>query len=145
MISGVDTTYLVQVSVVESPGHSAARDWLDAALRSGEQSLAMAPQVLMEFMHVVTDPRRFQRPLTMGQALARARSWWEAREVKPVYPTLDSTRLALQWQQEHRLGRKRLLDTQLAATYHAAGITQLLTTNRDDFAIFGVFQFVPGV
>jgi hypothetical protein len=30
---------------------------------------------------------------------------------------------------KHRLGRKRLLDAQLAATYWRAGLTSLLTTN----------------
>jgi hypothetical protein len=39
------------------------------------------------------------------------------------------------------LGRKRLLDTQLAATYAAAGVTELLTANSADFAVFGVFSF----
>jgi hypothetical protein len=33
-----------------------------------------------------------------------------------------------------------LLDTQLAATYYAAGITRLLTLNMSDFEIFGVFR-----
>jgi len=43
------------------------------------------------------------------------------------------------------LGRKRLLDTLLAATYHHAGIQSVLTTNPADFATLGVFRCVtPG-
>jgi hypothetical protein len=76
----------------------------------------------------------------MDEALEKANGWWEASEVKPIYPSLDSTRLGLLWLRQHRLGRKRLLDTQLAATYYAAGITRLLTLNMGDFEIFGVFR-----
>jgi len=40
------------------------------------------------------------------------------------------------------LGRKRLLDTLLAATYLRAGIRSLLTTNPADFAVFGAFTCI---
>jgi predicted nucleic acid-binding protein len=140
MIHGIDTTFLVEVELREVPGHEKARAWLDETLTHGGQPLALAPQVLTEFIHVVTDPRRFGTPLTMEAALAKAQGWWEASEVRPVYPTLDSTRLGLLWLRQYRLGRKRLLDTQLAATYYAAGITSLLTLNLADFEAFGVFK-----
>lgn len=140
MIHGIDTTFLVQVEIREVPGHEEARGWLNEALARHPQPLALAPQVLTEFVHVVTDPRRFASPLGMEEALEKAQGWWEANEVKPVYPSLDSTRLGLLWLRQHRLGRKRLLDTQLAATYYAAGVTRLLTLNMRDFEIFGVFQ-----
>lgn len=136
---GIDTTFMVQVELREAPGHAAARAWLDRQLDQNGRTLALAPQVLTEFIHVVTDPKRFVLPLPMEEAIDRAQTWWEAKEVKPVFPTQDSSLLALQWLRDHRLGRKRLLDTQLAATYYASGITSLLTTNPADFATFGVF------
>ena len=139
MIHGIDTSFLVQAELREVPGHEAARAWLNEALDNHPQPLALAPQVLTEFVHVVTDPRRFASPLSMDEALEKANGWWEASEVKPIYPSLDSTRLGLLWLRQHRLGRKRLLDAQLAATYYAAGITRLLTLNIGDFEIFGVF------
>ncbi|HEX5219474.1 MAG TPA: hypothetical protein VFZ59_07890 [Verrucomicrobiae bacterium] len=43
--------------------------------------------------------------------------------------------------QEHKLGRKRLLDTMLASTMQGSGITSVLTLNRDDFRVFGGFTF----
>ena len=141
MIHGVDTTFLVQVELLESPGHAAARAWLDETLGHGSgPAFALAPQVLTEFVHVVTDPRRFREPLSMEAALSKAQGWWEASEVRPVFPTLDSTRLTLLWMRQHRLGRKRLLDTQLAATYYSAGVTSLVTLNFADFELFGVFK-----
>lgn len=41
---------------------------------------------------------------------------------------------------EHRLGRKRLLDTLLAASYHRAGVRRIATTDWRDFAVYGVFE-----
>ncbi len=40
------------------------------------------------------------------------------------------------------LGRKRILDTQLAATLHRHGVRRLLTSNPDDFRVFGVFELI---
>ena len=138
---GIDTTFLVQVELREAPNHSQARAWLDRALHGEGPFLALAPQVLTEFVHVVTDAKRFITPLSMDDALDRARLWWEAREVRPVLPSVESTHLCLKWLRAHRLGRKRLLDTQLAATYAAAGVTSLLTSNSADFAVFEGFSF----
>lgn len=142
---GIDTTFLVQIELFEAPGHTAARAWLDHNMREAGMSplLAIAPQVLTEFIHVVTDPRRFSHPLAMTDAVDRAQLWWEAREVKPVFPTVESARLTLQWLRDHRLGRNRLFDTQLAATYHTAGVSRVLTSNPADFECFGLFSFVP--
>jgi predicted nucleic acid-binding protein len=105
-----------------------------------QSTLALAPQVLAEFVHVATDARRFQVPLPMARALERAQMWWEFREVHQVFPGPDSSRLFLRWMAEHGLGRKRLLDTQLAATYYSAGVSTIVTTNARDYAIFGCFE-----
>jgi predicted nucleic acid-binding protein len=91
---------------------------------------------------VVTDRKRFTRPLSMRAAIARADRWWHADEVRHAFPSLESTRQFLAWMAEHQLGRKRLLDTQLAATYHCAGIRRILCTNARDFRVFGCFDVV---
>jgi predicted nucleic acid-binding protein len=108
--------------------------------KEGEARLALAGQVLTEFVHVATDPARFERPLSVPAAIERAEAWWTAREVRPVHPTDAAVTVFLDWIQEHRLGRKRLLDTMLAATYFAHGVSNIVTTNARDYSIFGVFQ-----
>jgi hypothetical protein len=40
---------------------------------------------------------------------------------------------------QFRLGRKRLLDTLLAATWHTAGVNQILTLNWTHFEVYGRF------
>jgi predicted nucleic acid-binding protein len=137
----IDTTFLIQVELREAQDHLRARAWLNRTLESDGQLFALAPQVLTEFIHVVTDPRRFALPLSMEEATERAQLWCSAKEVRAIYPTAESTALTLQWLRSYRLGRKRLLDTQLAATYSTAGIHRLLTANADDFAVFEVFNF----
>jgi len=59
-----------------------------------------------------------------------------------VFPDDAATKQFLGWLQQFALGRKRLLDTLLAATYLQAGIRSLLTTNPADFAVFGAFTCI---
>jgi predicted nucleic acid-binding protein len=138
---GADTTLLVQIEVAELPAHGAALELLRNEILSPQIPMALAPQVLAEFIHVVTDPRRFQKPLTMQEALAKAEFWWNAAEVEQVFPTDDSERRFIHWMQQHQLGRKRVLDTQLASTLWEAGVRSLITSNPDDFQKFG-FRFL---
>ena len=62
MIHGLDTGFLVAAEVTEHGEHTGARATLARLLAAGDL-IAMAPQVLAEFIHIVTDPRRFRQPL----------------------------------------------------------------------------------
>jgi predicted nucleic acid-binding protein len=140
MTHGLDTSFLVAVEVVSHDEHAASRSRFQKLLKAGD-TFSLAPQILAEFIHVVTDPKRFSDPLTLAQAVERAEIWWNAAEIIQVFPTAESTLLFLGWLEEHKLGRKRLLDTMLASTLQAGGITSILTLNRGDFAVFGSFTF----
>lgn len=137
---GIDTTFLVAHELAEIPLHNQARELVRQSSRNGDARFALVPQVLMEFLHVVTDPRRFQKPLLVEEAVSRAEFWWGAKEVRQIQPGPESVHLCFRWLREHRLGRKRLLDTQLAATLYQAGVDRIITQNRKDFEIYGVFQ-----
>ena len=140
MTHGLDTSFLVAVEVASHDEHAACRARFQKLLKAGD-TFSLAPQILAEFIHVVTDPKRFSDPLTLAQAIERAEIWWHAAEIIQVFPTAESTLLFLGWLEEHKLGRKRLLDTMLASTLQAGGITSMLTLNREDFAVFGSFTF----
>lgn len=140
MTHGLDTSFLVAAEVSSHEEHAACRAQMQRLLKAKDE-FALVPQVLAEFIHVVTDPKRFAAPLTVAQAIERAEVWWNATEVLHVFPTAESTLLFLGWLEEHKLGRKRLLDTQLAATLQGGGVNSVLTLNRGDFAIFGSFTF----
>lgn len=57
MIHGVDTGFLVAAELLEHAEHADARATLSRLLGAGDQ-IAIAPQVLAEFIHIVTDSRR---------------------------------------------------------------------------------------
>ena len=133
---GIDTSFLVAFEDSSHQLHAAARS---VAEHYAAETFALAPQVLTEFVHVVTDPRRFEHPLTMNEALKRAAKWWAAQETRRVAPSDDSVSLFVEWMSRFDLGRKRILDTMLAATYKSAGVALIVSTNARDFAVF------PGV
>ena len=68
----------------------------------------------------------------MTAARQLAEQWGTAREVVRVFPDDAAPRPFLAWLQQFSPGRKRLVDTLLAATYQQAGIPSLLTTNPDN-------------
>lgn len=139
---GIDANVLVALAVGEHPQHGPAVRAFEQELAAGEE-IVLSAGVGAEFLHVVTDPRRITPAREMAEAVAWLRAW--GAEVGPLW--LTSGELALQlwlrWMDEFRLGRKRILDTQYAASLHARGVRRLLTNNADDFRVFGVFELVP--
>lgn len=138
---GLDTTVLVAFELREVAGHEGIRATVQRLSREGAGSFVLAPQVIHEFLHVTTDPRRFEKPLSFPEALSRARFWWSSSDVTECYPDSRSESLVLQWMDDYQLGRKRILDTALAATYHSFGVRRLATANPADFSVFEVFAF----
>src|SRR2546430_12055801 len=104
MTHGFDTSFLVAAEVSGHTANVASRAKL-AALRNAGDDFAIAPQVLAEFVHVVTDPKRFGQPLTMVEALERAELWWTAPEVKQVVPNAVTLTTFFGWMRTNRLGR----------------------------------------
>jgi predicted nucleic acid-binding protein len=139
MTHGVDTDFLVAVEVAEHPYHGPANALLSVLLERGS-TLAVAPQTLAEFIHVVTDARRMPMPLSTSVAVARAKFWWQAQQVVRVFPDGVAVSDFLAWLVRHRLGRKRLLDTMLAATFHRVGVRRIITNSATDYEILGAFE-----
>jgi hypothetical protein len=69
--------------------------------------ISIAPQVLVEFIHVVTDLRRFTQPLDMNAASQVAEQWWTSSDVVQAFPDAGAVRQFLTWMQQFSLGRKR--------------------------------------
>ncbi len=138
---GIDTTFLIETDVAGHPGHQAAETYKEKGLNSPD-TFAIAPQVLEEYIHIITDPKRFESPLSMQQALQRARQWWNSIEVEQILPTDHSVSWFLTWMEQYNLGRKRILDTMLAATYFTAGIRAIVTSNARDFEVFKEIEVI---
>lgn len=139
---GVDTTFLVQLEIVESENHTAAWNFLRKKILANKRILGLSAQVLSEFIHIVTDSRRFEKPLSMTEALEKAEYWWQAKEVQQIYPDYKTLQLFFEWMEIFSLGRKRILDTYLAATYYSQGITDIVSSDARDFKVFGCFTMM---
>lgn len=141
-VIGIDTTFLVELSVTSHASHRGAAALLDRLVQDQGIRLALVPQVIGEFLHVVIDTKRFSQPLKMIDAIATAEEWWTLAEVEHVFPTADASLFHPDWMSRHRLGRQRVLDTQLAAALYSAGVRELITSKPNDFKIFGVFELI---
>lgn len=137
---GLDATTLIAHEIREHPLHSKVRNGVRRRVADGDR-FGLAEQTLWEFLHVVTDGRRFGRPLDMRDAVDRAERWSRAKEVSHLATTREATDWTLKWMEEFGLGRKRILDTALAATFHVNGVTRVATANASAFQVFGVFRF----
>lgn len=137
---GVDTSFLVALSVREHPSHGKATDLFEREIVGGAGTMALAAPALAEFCHVITDPRRFEHPLGMSEALDLCEQWWNAQECRTVPTDSEAGALFLAWMVRFKLGRKRLLDTLLAATYYSGGVVRLASTDWRDFETYGVFE-----
>jgi hypothetical protein len=78
----------------------------------------------------------------MREAISWLRDFLGAPSVAMIHPTDASFNQTLDWMQQHNLGRKRILDTHLAAILRTNGVSRLLTSNPSDFKIFGQLEIV---
>jgi predicted nucleic acid-binding protein len=141
MIYGLDTSFLVQIEVAEQAGHKKAHQLKNRLLKEAA-TFALAPQTLCEFIHIVTDPKRFEHPLSADEAIRRSEIWWNLKEVKNISSTGWAVQRFHSWMAGHRLGRKRILDTMLAATFEENQVFHVITSDPAGFSLFKVFQII---
>lgn len=140
-MTGLDSNILVQLAVAEHPRNGVTTKLFQAEIQRGE-TFALPSLVATEFLHVVTDARRFDPPMTQTLALDWIEGFLTLPEVNTVEANEASLHLTFLWMRKFQLGRKRILDTHLAATLHTHGVNRLLTSNPRDFAVFGVLETV---
>lgn len=141
MTYGIDTDFLVAIEITDHPFHKQA-DTLLQTLLAEHHDFALAPQTLAEFIHIVTDARRMPEPLTMTDAITRAELWWQSKEVIRVFPDGHGVTDFFAWLRQHQLGRKRLLDTLLAATFCSAKVNKIITNNARDYKVLEAFEII---
>jgi predicted nucleic acid-binding protein len=139
---GLDTNVLVYAHVASLPEHEVVRAYLEGQLARRDVTLILTPSVLHELIHVITDPRRFDPPVEMSEALALARLYLGKANVECVATDAEAVAEAFDLVARHRLGRKRLADTILAATLLRSGVRQLVTCNPADFEVFAGLDLV---
>ena len=133
---GVDTNVLVYTHLPSQPTHERVRRYLIDRLAAPRVTLAVTPLILHEFVHIITDPRRFAPPVTMSEALATARLYLGRSNVDCLATDEEVMADALDLLERFQLGRKRIADTLLVATLLRHDVRELITCNPRDFAVF---------
>jgi predicted nucleic acid-binding protein len=140
-MTGLDCNILVQLALADHPANVATVAVVQAEVKN-DNRLVFPPLVINEFLHVITDARRFNPPLTMVEALDWVENFLANPAVGLLEPPPESLRQTLQWLRQFNLGRKRILDTHLAAIFHTAGVRRLVTSNPADFSVFKAFEII---
>ncbi|MFI5394888.1 MAG: type II toxin-antitoxin system VapC family toxin [Candidatus Binatia bacterium] len=129
----VDANLLVYAHVRSLPQHVAARRWLDERL-NGADRVGLPWPSLLAFARLVSNPRVFQRPLTMLAAWQQVESWLDCAPVWTPLPT-ERHREILGRTIRSTAGRSNLVpDAHLAALAIEHGLT--LCSTDGDFARF---------
>lgn len=81
----VDANVLLYSVNQSARQHTAARDWLSAALVRTE-AVALPWVCLLAFLRLSTSSRIFDRPLTIGDAFDAVDGWLAAPAAVPVHP-----------------------------------------------------------
>jgi predicted nucleic acid-binding protein len=132
----LDTSLLVYAHMPGLRDHERVRRYLHERLGDTRDVLVVTAMVLHEFVHVVTDARRFDPPVAMSEALAVARAYLDRTNVECLAVGEDEMRLAIDLLNRLRLGRKRIADTLFVATLLHHGVPEVATCNPTDFEGF---------
>jgi toxin-antitoxin system PIN domain toxin len=134
----VDANLLLYAYDPRSEHHAASKAWLESAL-SGSQLVRFAWMTLWSFLRISTNPRVYERPLSIAEA-DQAISSWLAQPVAGILEPGERhwdilRRLATDGQAAGAL----MMDAALAAVAVEHGAT-LYTTDRD-FARFSELKW----
>jgi toxin-antitoxin system PIN domain toxin len=82
----VDANLLLYAEDSQAAQHAAARTWWDEQL-SGDDPVCLCWAVLTAFVRVGTNPRVYQQPLTIPEAVGRIESWLAQPCVRVIHAT----------------------------------------------------------
>jgi hypothetical protein len=134
----VDANILLYAEDSLSPRHREARVWWDHRL-SGGDPVCLCWSVLSAFIRISTNPRAFERPLSLAQSLARVRSWLDQPCVRIIQPTDRHWAVFQQMLNDGQAVANLVTDAHLAALAIEHGC-ELVSTDAD-FARFPALKW----
>ena len=135
MSLGLDSCFLIDLYWEDSPRHVTVLEKFKEIASSG-QEVCVYYNCFNEFIHVITDAKRFENAFSMEEALAVVDEWRDLENVRILFPDDQSFGRTVAWLSIYKLGRKRLNDTNMAASYVHSGVSEVITANPKDFEIF---------
>ena len=137
---GLDTCFLIDLYWQDSPRNKNARALFSKIANDESAQVAIYFNCFNEFLHVITDSKRFSNAFTIQEAIDVIDLWCDIDNVKVLYPNDTSFKRTLAWMNMYKLGRNRINDTQMASCYLSNNITSIITANPRDFEIFKSFE-----
>jgi len=125
----VDANILLYAEDRLSPHHAAARAWWDYEL-SGSSPVCLCWTVLSAFIRIGTNPRVFEHPLSLDQALARIQSWMDQPCSRIVSPTARHWAVFQKMLRDGQAVANLVTDAHLAALAVEHGC-ELISTDSD--------------
>ena len=129
----VDANILLYAEDQSNPRHVKAREWWDAQL-SGASPVCLCWTVLGSFIRISTNPRVFEHPLSLDQAMSRAQSWLDQPCTRIVQPTDNHWNVFRKLLVEGQASANLVTDAHLAALAIEHGCE--LSSTDSDFARF---------
>ncbi len=137
---GIDTCFLIDLYWQDSPRNKNARALYSKIANDETTQLAVYFNCFNEFLHVITDSKRFSNPFSIKEAIDVIDFWCDIDRVKVLYPDDTVFKRTITWMNMYNLGRNRINDTQMASCYLSNNITSIITANPKDFEIFQSFE-----
>ena len=137
---GIDTCFLIDLYWEDSPRNKNARVLFSKIANNESVKVAVYYNCFNEFLHVITDSKRFENPLSVSEAISVIDYWCDIDRVTVLYPDDTSFKRTLAWMNRYQLGRNRVNDTQMASCYLTSGVSTIITANPKDFEIFESFE-----
>ena len=125
----IDANLLLYAYDRASPHHDRAKLWLESAL-NGLEPVGFGWVTLLAFLRLTTNPRVFQRPLAVADAVGIVQWWLRLPAVGVVEPTQNHLPLLLGAATDGQARGPMLMDAHVAALAIEHG-AMLCTTDRD--------------
>jgi len=134
----VDANILLYAEDSLSALHRQARSWWDTQL-SGTDPVCLSWVVVSAYIRIGTNPRVFQHPLSLPQALARVQSWLDQPCIRLVQPTQRHWMLFQQMLTDGQARGNLVTDAHLAALAIEHGC--VLCSTDADFSRFSALKW----
>ncbi len=132
----VDVNLLLYAVNQDLPQHARSRAWLEDVL-SGNDSVGLPWVVILAFLRLTTNPRIFERPLSVERALAYVEEWLAQPMLTMVTPGKSHWTILRNLLLESGTGGNLTTDAHIAALAIEYGYT-ICSTDND-------FKRFPGV
>ncbi|MFQ5928526.1 MAG: TA system VapC family ribonuclease toxin [Acidobacteriota bacterium] len=136
----IDANLLIYASDRSSSMHERARRWLETTLPRPQPPIRLAWITVLAFLRITTNPRVFENPFAMGEAVSCVSEWLAQPAVEILQPGERYWAILQQLLSAGQIRAPLVMDAHLAALAIEHGAT-LCTTDKD-FARFEALRLL---